>query len=246
MLARAADGARMPITADIPAAEVAIVEMTNAFRRKHELAAVRPNAQLEAAARAYARVLAAGTDLSHTLEESTPATRAQKAGYAYCQIAENLAMASYSGRFTPSDYANRAMRGWEHSPTHRRVLMLPHLTDIGVAVLRASPDDQRYIAVQLFGRPRTARYEFKVRNTGRKTVAYEFAGKRYDLEREQYMTHKVCLPGSIDVITGRARKATARYEARDGQVYSLEAGPEGVTVDVAPDPRHTTEVAAPN
>lgn len=100
--------------------------------------------------------------------------------------------------------------------------------------------------MQLFGRPRTARYEFKVRNTGRKTVAYEFAGKRYDLEREQYMTHKVCLPGSIDVITGRARKATARYEARDGQVYSLEAGPEGVTVDVAPDPRHTTEVAAPN
>ena len=44
--------------------------------------------------------------------------------------------------------------------------MLPHLTDIGVAVMRAAPDDPRYIAVQLFGRPRSTRYEFKVRNTG--------------------------------------------------------------------------------
>jgi hypothetical protein len=227
----------MPITADIPAAEVAIVEMTNAFRKQHKLAAVRPNAKLEAAARAYARVLAAGTDLSHTLQETTPATRAQKAGYSYCQIAENLAMATYSGTFTPSDYANRAMRGWERSPTHRRVLMLPHLTEVGVAVLRASPDEPRYIAVQLFGRPRTTQLEFKVRNTGKKTVAYEFAGKRYDLEREQYMRHKVCMPGTIELITGGRGKATARYEARDGQVYSLEAGPEGVTVEVAPDPR---------
>ena len=44
----------MPITPDIPATEVAIVEMTNAFRKQHKLAAVRPNARLEAAARAYA------------------------------------------------------------------------------------------------------------------------------------------------------------------------------------------------
>ena len=82
---------------------------------------------------------------------------------------------------------------------HRKNLLLPYLTDIGVAVLRAAPDDPRYIAVQLFGRPRTTRYEFKVRNTGTKTVAYEFAGKRYDLEREQYMTHKSCMPRDINV-----------------------------------------------
>src|SRR5262245_32262603 len=141
----------MPITADIPAAEMAIIEMTNAFRKKHKLAAVRTNPQLEAAARAYAEVLARGLDLSHTLEETTPATRAQEAGYDSCQIAENLAMASYTGGFSVSDCANRAMRGWESSPGHRHNLMLPHLTDIGVAVMRASPDEPRYIAVQLFG-----------------------------------------------------------------------------------------------
>ncbi len=39
---------------------------------------------------------------------TTPATRAQEAGYAYCQIAENLAMASDSRGFSAQDYADRA------------------------------------------------------------------------------------------------------------------------------------------
>ncbi len=225
----------MPITPDIPAAEAAIVEMTNAFRKDHKLGAVRPNPKLEAAARAYARVLAGSSELSHTLESSTPATRAQKAGYTYCQIAENLAMASDSRGFTARDYAGRAVHGWEGSPGHRRNLMLPYLTDIGVAVTRAGPDDPRYIAVQMFGRPQSTRYEFKVRNDGERTVAYEFAGKHYDLEREQYMTHKVCMPGIISIITD-AKKAAARYEARDGQVYTLKAGADGVTVEVGSSP----------
>ena len=201
----------MPITADIPAAEVAIVEMTNAFRKKHNLASVRPNPKLVEAARAYADVLAEGNELSHTLQETTPATRAQKSGYVYCQIAENLSMATYSGGFSAQDFARRTMRGWEDSPGHLHNLMLPHLTDIGVAVVRAAPDDQRYIAVQLFGRPRTQRYMFKVENVGRKTVAYEFAGKRYDLQREQYMTHTPCMPGTIDIIAGGKGKACLLY-----------------------------------
>ena len=57
------------------------------------------------------------------------------------------------------------------------------------------------------------------------------------LEREQYMTHKACMPGSINVVANPKTKAAARYEARDGQVYSVEAGPGGVTVVIGPDPR---------
>jgi uncharacterized protein YkwD len=235
--ARAADGARMPITTDIPAAEVAIVEMTNAFRRQHKLAPVRQNPQLAAAARAYARRLAGEAGLSHTLAGTTPASRAAKAGYSYCQVGENLAAATYAGGFTPRDYAKRAMRGWERSVAHRKVLTLPYVTDVGVAVLRASPGESRYITVQLFGRPRTENIAFKVRNTGKETVSYMFGGRRYDLEREQYMPHNVCMPGSIEVIGAGKRRASARYEARDGQVYSLEADPDGVNVEVSEEPR---------
>jgi hypothetical protein len=222
----------MPITPDIPATEAAIVEMTNAFRKQHKLATVKPNPQLEAAARADARVLSGSTDLSHTLNDTTPATRAKGANYAYCQIAENLAMAMDSRGFTARDYAGRAVRGWENSPGHRKNLMLPYVTDIGVAVVRAGTNDPRYIAVQMFGRPQT-RYEFKVRNTGKKSVSYEFAGKPYKLDHEQYMTHKACLPGAL-TFADVAKAAKSKYEARDGQVYSVEAGADGVTVSVVP------------
>ena len=57
----------MPIAPDIPAAETAIVEMTNAFRKEHARTAVKPNAQLAAAARAYAKKLARTQAFSHTV-----------------------------------------------------------------------------------------------------------------------------------------------------------------------------------
>ena len=41
----------------------------------------------------------------------------------------------------------------------------------------------------------------------------------------------------VNVIGSRSRYASGHYEARDGQVYSLEATPDGVSVDVGPDPR---------
>ena len=62
----------MPITPDIPAAEAAIVEMTNEFRRENKLSSLTENPQLAAAARAYAQKLAAGTGLSHTADGTTP------------------------------------------------------------------------------------------------------------------------------------------------------------------------------
>ena len=201
--------ASMPITPDIPAAEVAIVEMTNAFRKQHKLAAVRPNARLEAAARAYAQVLARGRDLSHTLQGTTPATRAQKAGYGYCQIAENLAMASDSRGFSARDYADRAVRGWQRSPGHRRNLLLPHLTDIGVAVVRAAPDDPRYIAVQLFGRPESLRYAFKVRNVGKR------AG-RLRVRRQALRPRARAIQGAHGLPAARHQRVRQRQEQGDG------------------------------
>ena len=63
----------MPITPDIPDTEAAIISMTNEFRLANKLGPVTPNAQLTAAARAYAKVLSGTKELSHLLAGTTPA-----------------------------------------------------------------------------------------------------------------------------------------------------------------------------
>lgn len=221
----------MPIAPEIPAAETAIVEMTNRFRAEHKLGAVKPNAALAAAARAYAKVLGRpGNALSHTVDGTTPATRAKAAGYAHCQIAENLAAIYDSRGFTGSEYAKRAMQGWEKSPGHRHNLLMPDVTETGVGVVRVGPNDPRYVAVQLFARPLALKYTFKIANRARETVDYAFAAEDFDVSPRQTITHTSCAPGALTFSVGTG---PARYDARDGQVYTLTPGANGgVSIDV--------------
>ena len=223
----------MPMTPDIPDTEAAIIEMTNEFRRENSLAPVAINAQLTAAARAYARRLGRHKDLPHLMDGTTPATRAAEAGYAYCQIGENLAAAYDSRGFTAQRYAKLAVEGWERSPGHRKNLLLPHVTETGVAVARAGPDDARYIAVQLFGRPRTLNFEFQVMNGTPDTVPYVLAGQQHVVEPRATVTLTACMPREIVFSTDVRTGARGRYETREGQVYTLKPAQDGgVTVEV--------------
>jgi len=217
----------MPIAPDIPVAELAIVELTNEFRKEHARSVVKPNAQLAAAARAYAKKLAQTEAFSHTVGGTTPSGRAKKAGYAYCQIAENLASLYDSRGFTARDYAKRTMEGWENSPGHRRNMLTPHVTEIGVAIARAPTREPKYVAVQLLGRPRTLQFTFKITNTTKSSVRYRFGGKGHVIEPHYTITHTSCEPGAIAFQTGGIHALKARYKARDGQVYTLKPARSG-------------------
>ena len=93
------------------------------------------------------------TALSHTADGTTPAQRIASAGYRYCQVGENLASILDTRGFTADEYARRAVQGWENSPGHRHNMLLEHVTETGVGVVRSSPSVPKYIAVQLFARP---------------------------------------------------------------------------------------------
>jgi uncharacterized protein YkwD len=220
---------------DLPATETAIVEATNAFRSKHNLSALRPNPQLAAAARAYARSLAAMKDLTHTANGTTPATRAQAAGYAYCVIAENLAAIYDSRGFSPHGYAQRALDGWEASPGHRENLMRPAVSEIGIGVAGSSSNDPRYVAVQLLGRPSSMKYSFTVANKAGLPVSYSFDGKERTVRDHESVRHTVCAPGVLAITTG---KSVERYEPKNGQVFTLRPAGGGVSVAVGSAPAH--------
>ncbi|MEQ1710072.1 MAG: CAP domain-containing protein, partial [Hyphomicrobium sp.] len=143
-----------PTLPDVPQVEVAIVELTNAFRREHKLGEVKANAALAKAARDYAAFLARSGTFSHTADGREPSARAESAGYQYCQVAENLALNLDSRGFESRALAGQAVEGWKNSPGHRKNLLAPHVVEIGVAVVRAPDKDPKFISVQVFGRPK--------------------------------------------------------------------------------------------
>lgn len=220
-----------PPLPDIPQVEIAIVEMTNAFRRENKLGEVKINANLSKAARDYAAYLARTNTFSHTADGREPAERAQRAGYLHCQIAENLASNLDSRGFQSSALASQAVEGWKNSPGHRKNMLAQHVVEIGVAVVRAPDKDPKFLSVQLFGRPKELAYEFKISNVSDVTVTYAFAGTAHEIAPRHAVTHSACLPGEIviELQQGMARpgSVTSRYDARNGQVYTLKPGPQG-------------------
>lgn len=224
------------LTPDIPQVEIAIVEMTNAFRTEQKLAAVKINPKLSQAARKYAEFLAASDMFSHTADGRQHADRARGAGYRYCQISENLSLNLDSRGFETRQLARDAVEGWKNSPGHRKNLVAPHVTEIGVGVAKTR-GAEKYLSVQMFGRPEELRYEFKIQNGLTDKVTYSFAGNSHEIAPREVVTHFSCLPEPLAFeragppLVGRTLKGT--YQTRDGDLYTLKSAPSGgVIIDV--------------
>ena len=106
---------------DLPQTEVAIVELTNAFRKAGALQQVKPNPALAAAARAFAEYLARTGKFAHEADGRKPEDRAQAQGYRYCLVAENLAWNLNSRGFESAQLAREVVEGWKASPGHREI-----------------------------------------------------------------------------------------------------------------------------
>ena len=226
----------MPILPDLPQAELAIVELTNAFRREQKLGVAAGESALTKAAREYARFLSATSVFSHEADGRRSSDRIAAAGYAACATAENLAWMSDSAGFETRDLAIRMVEGWKKSPPHRKNLMLQHVTDTGVAIAKVT-GAEKYIAVQLFGRPLARQFKFEIHNDADRTVGFVMAGKRVSLQPRGIIRYTVCEPAeiAIEVVAGGllAKAEVQRFTTEGGRVYKLTKGAGGVVkVDV--------------
>lgn len=218
-------------TPDLPQVEIAIVEMTNAIRQQHNLSAVEPDPELAEAARGYAKYLATSTQFSHSADGRQPSDRAKDAGYEPCSVAENLSSNLDTRGFETRQLAREAVQGWLNSPGHRKNLLAEHVTDIGVAVAKA-PGEERYISVQMFGRPYELAYRFRVNNASGQTVTYAFLGETYEIKPRYSSRHTACVPGEIMFRKADSNDVIARYKARDGDIFVLRRRNEGVKVEL--------------
>lgn len=225
-----------PTLPDVAKTEIAIVEMTNDFRAKYKLGAVKPDAKLINAARAFAAHLARTGKFAHDGDGREPAQRAANAGYQYCFIAENLALNQSSAGFDTRELARQMVEGWINSPGHRKNLLAEHATDTAVAIAKGPDRDPKYIAVQLFGRPKTLAFEFQISNSTGGPVRYSFGGKAHELKAGVAAMHTACTPDDITfegpIVAAAGKAPASRYQAADGQIFVLEKAPGGYSVEV--------------
>ncbi|MFV0294968.1 MAG: CAP domain-containing protein [Hyphomicrobiaceae bacterium] len=211
---------------NLPAAEMAIVQATNDFRRAQGVGRLTRNHTLDTAARAFATYLARSGRFAHEADGRSPADRAKASGYAYCTVAENLALNLDSRGFKTGKLVRDVVEGWKHSKGHRHNMLLPQVTEIGVGVARAPGKDPKFLSVQLFGRPLSLTIRFKITNKSRETVGYRYAGRTYTIKPRMTVTHKSCSAGNIvfehrgGLLTSASR--IANYNARNGASYLID------------------------
>ena len=216
---------------DLPQTEIAIVEMTNAFRKDNKLGALKPNAALTAAARAFADYLGKSGKFGHEADGRQPAQRAEAQGYRYCTVAENLALNLDSRGFETQQLAREAIEGWKGSPGHRANMLRPYVTEIGVAVVRAPDRDPKFISVQLFGRPDSLKIEFTIDNQSEAIVHYKLGEEAISLPARATASYTLCDPGKLTF--EKPGPAARPHEPRNGDTFVVRAGTSNaIAVDV--------------
>jgi uncharacterized protein YkwD len=193
---------------------------TNEFRRQEKRPEVEVNARLARTAESFAHYMAKTNRFGHTADGSRPADRARKNGYEFCIIAENIAYQYSSQGFTAEELAEAIFRGWKESPGHRKNMLDPDVTDVGVAVARAE-DTGYYYAVQDFGRPASKRIEFEIASESDDTARYTLGGQEFSLSPRHIRTHQICRPAELAIPSAEGNGGPAAVRPGEGDRYII-------------------------
>jgi len=185
----------------IQSVEQAIIQRTNEFRESNELSAVKPDESMTQAAEKFAAFMARTSKYGHHADGTTPAERAEAAGYNYCVVRENIAYRTNSGEVTAKSLTDVFVQGWIDSPPHRENMLADYVIDTGVAV--ATTDNVTFYAVQMFGRPRSAAFQMKLTNESGESQTIVFRANdqqdEVELTPRTIVTMTRCFPTTISL-----------------------------------------------
>ena len=143
---------------DLPQTEIAIVEMTNAFRKENRLG--RRSSRMRRSPRPRARSPTTSPragKFAHEADGRKPADARRGPGLPLLPGGGEPRAQPRQPRLR--DQAARRATPWRAGRTRPAIAptcCAPHVTEIGVAVVRAPDRDPKFISVQLFGRPDVA------------------------------------------------------------------------------------------
>jgi uncharacterized protein YkwD len=219
--APAANGDRAAKAPDLARVERLIVEQTNRFRRDNGLGELRVNPQLTEAACGFAAFMARTDKFSHTADDRQPWERTAAAGYEDAIVAENIAWELNSNGFTTPGLAKAFVEGWKASPHHRKNVLDPDLTEIGVGMAR-SDKSGRYYAVQDFGRPKSQEIVFSVANEPDRDVTAAMDGKDVAVQAGYTMTFRRGRPPTVALRLPDGKTETVRPHSSSRYVISAD------------------------
>lgn len=208
---------------DLEQVAMTIIDQTNAFREEQGLSPVERNENLMEAAKYFAQFMARTDKYGHTADGKRPSERAKEHGYEYCIVTENIAYQYSSAGFETAELATKFVEGWKNSPGHRKNMLDKDVTQTGVAVAR-SDKTGNYYAVQMFGRPKSAQFEFKITNESSETVEYQIGERSFPLPPRYTRTHQRCRPAELVVQLADGKKKSVKPD--DGAHFTI-TGTEG-------------------
>ena len=127
----------------LSAAEKQLLDATNQERANAKLPPLRPSAALCQAARGHSANMAKQQKMDHVLDGKDPFRRIHDTGYSFLTAGENIAYGF--------DSTEEVMRVWMNSPGHRRNILNPAYTEIGLARVNDAQGVPYY--TQVFGTP---------------------------------------------------------------------------------------------
>ena len=209
--------AKRPSDQSSKAAEL-IVQQTNQFRRSEDLEKVDPNSHLAKAAQYFANFMAKTDKYGHRADGNRPADRAEKFGYDYCMVSENIAYQYSSEGFTAAELAERFVEGWKKSPGHRKNMLEPAVQETGIGIAQSDKTGYWY-AVQMFGRPESASIEFTVANHSDAEIQYTIGERTFPLPPRYTRTHTRCKPTKARFDFPANKGGTQQIKPSDGEDF---------------------------
>jgi|ERR1019366_3059700 uncharacterized protein YkwD len=126
--------------------EINVFDLTNQERKKEKTPELKLNPALSKIARAHSENMARQGKMAHTLDDKTPFDRLRAAGYIYLKAGENVAAGDEKASLPI------LMKAWMDSEGHRKNILEPGFTEIGVGIAHDKNGQVYY--TQLFARPR--------------------------------------------------------------------------------------------
>lgn len=125
----------------LTAEEQAVVDLTNAERKKAELEPLKSNAKLMKAAREHAANMAKQDKLEHDLDDKSMTDRAKAVEYQFGKLGENIAWNQPTPR--------KVVAGWMESEDHKMNILTAEFEDIGIGMAKNAKGELYW--VQVFG-----------------------------------------------------------------------------------------------